>query len=248
VTDPRLPDSSGVARRLAALADEPLNFDLAMLQDASPAGGWEVTDLCQRLPNEPPGLPVNGGSWEIARCLMRGYEFADPSIVRAYYDPQLPLEGRDMLLKLHALGFVHLFVGVRVGDVYRETRELDGRSVHVWGWNYRTLAGHVEMGQMDWEVWKWSEDGRVEFRVHAVSRPARIPNPIVRIGFHMLRGRERRAFLDSTRRRMQAFTELALNREDVQGRVRAAAADLTARTTRSDDPAHDAVADNIRPV
>ena len=69
----------------------------------------------------------------------------------------------------------------------------------MWGWNYRTLDGHVEMGQMDWEVWKWLETGAVEFRVHAVSRAAPIPNPIVRLGFHLLRGRERDAFLQSTK-------------------------------------------------
>jgi uncharacterized protein (UPF0548 family) len=246
VTDPRLPDSRAIARRLAALAGKPLNFNLAALRDASGAGGWELTDVCQRLADEPPGPPVDGGSWQIARRLMRGYEFADPSIVRAYYDPELPLERRDMLLKLQALCLVHLFAGVRVGDVYEETRELDGRRAHVWGWNYRTLAGHVEMGQMDWEVWKWLGDGRVEFRVHAVSRPAPIRNPIVRIGFRLLRGRERRAFLDSTRERMQRFTELALAREGADRRVREAAAHLSARSARVDDPAHDAVADNIR--
>jgi uncharacterized protein (UPF0548 family) len=246
VTDPRLPDSPSVGRRLAALADKPLNFDLAALRDAGPSGGWEVTDLRQRLPDEPPGPPVDDGSWQIARRLMRGYEFADPSIVRAYYDPRLPPERRDMLLKLKALGVVHLFAGVRVGDVYHETRELEGELVVVWGWNYRTLAGHVEMGQMDWEVWKWLESGHVEFHVHAVSRPAPIPNPFVRIGFRLLRRRERRAFLDSTRERMLTFTELALQREGADRRVRNAAADLTARTTRADDPAHDAVADNIR--
>lgn len=246
MTDPRLPDSPGVARRLAALADKPLNFDPATLRAGSSAGGWEVTDVCQRLPDEPPGAPVIGGSWQIARRLMRGYEFADPSIVRAYYDPQLPLEGRNMLLKLRALGLVHLFAGVRVGEVYQETRKLEAQLVHVWGWNYRTLAGHVEMGQMDWEVWKWLENGRVEFRVHAVSRPAPIPNPVVRIGFHLLRGRERRAFLDSTQNRMWTFTELALEREGADRRVRDAAADLTARRTRANDPAHDAVANNIR--
>jgi len=119
--------------------------------------------------------------------------------------------------------------------------------VHVWGWSYRTLAGHVEMGQMDWEVWKWLGDGRVEFRVHAVSRPAPIPNPIVRIGFRLLRRRERQAFLDSTRARMQSFTELALEREGAERRVRDAAADLTARTSRAANPVHDAVADNVQP-
>lgn len=246
MTDPRLPDSPAVTRRLAALADKPLNFDPAALRDASRPGGWEVTEVCQRLADEPPGPPVDGGSWQIARQLMRGYEFADPSIVRAYYDPGVPLERRDMLLKLQAFGLVHVFAGVRVGDVYEKTRELDGRRVHIWGWNYRTLAGHVEMGQMDWEVWKWLEDGRVEFRVYAVSRPAPIPNPVVRVGFHLLRGRERRAFLDSTRERMRRFTELALEREVVHRQVRDAAAELTARPSRADDPAHDAVADNIQ--
>ena len=244
MSDPRLPDSPGIARRMAALAEKPLNFDLAALNDT--AGGWEVTNLCQRLPDEPSGDPVDGGSWETARRLMRGYEFADPSIVRAYYDPAVPLERRNMLLKLKALGVAHLFAGVRVGEVYDETREFDGRQARVWGWNYRTLAGHVEMGQMDWEVWKWLDDGRVEFRVHAVSRPAPIPNPIVRIGFHLLRGRERRAFLESTRERMRIFNQLALEHEGADRLVRQAAAELTARRARADDPAHDAVTGNVR--
>ncbi len=240
MSDPRLPDSPGIARRLAALADKPLNFDPAMLRNGQIASGWEITDVCQRLPDEQPGPPLDSGSWVIARRLMQGYEFADPSIVRAYYDPDVPLERRDMLLKLQALGLVHVFVGVRVGGVYEETRRLDGRYAHVWGWNYRTLAGHVEMGQMDWEVWKWLRDGRVEFRVHAVSRPASIPNPIVRIGSHLLRRRERRAFLDSTQERMRTFTQLALETEDADRRVRDASAQITARPAREHDPAPDA--------
>ncbi|HKO27713.1 MAG TPA: hypothetical protein VJU80_09665, partial [Solirubrobacteraceae bacterium] len=100
--------------------------------------------------------------------------------------------------------------------------------------------------QMDWEIWKWLGDGRVEFRVHAVSRPASIPNPIVRIGFHLLRRRERRAFLDGTQERMRRFTQLALEREGADRRGREAAAHLTARPARAVDPAHDAMADTIR--
>ena len=246
VSDPRLTDSPGIARRLAALADKPLNFDPAALRDGTAAREWDVTDVCQRLPDEPPGPPVDAGSWQIARRLMQGYEFADPSIVRAYYDPELPLAQRDMLLKLKALRVLHLFAGVRVCDVYEETRQFDGQRAQVWGWSYRTLAGHVEMGQMDWEIWKWLGDGRVEFRVHAVSRPASIPNPLVRIGFHLLRRRERRAFLASTQERMRRFTELALEREGADLRVREAAAHLTARPASADEPAHDAVADSIR--
>ena len=191
-------------------------------------------------------MPLPRGSWEIARWLMSGYEFADPSIVRAYYDADIPLERRNMLLRLQALGVAHLFVGVRVGEVYERTRELDGRHARVWGWNYRTLDGHVEIGQMGWEVWKWLDDGHVEFRVHAVSRPARIPNPIVRLGFHLLRDRERAAFLNSTQRRMRTFTELALAGEDPAHTIRDAAAAVTARRTRGADAAHEAVARRVR--
>lgn len=234
-----------IRRRLAELADRPLNFDLAALADASPADGWTITNLRQALVPEEPGMPAKEGSWQIARRLMSGYEFADPSIVRAYYDPGVPLEKRDMLLKLQALRIAHLFVGVRVGEVYEEIREDEGARACVWGWNYRTLQGHVEMGQMDWQVWKWLHDGRVEFRVHAISRVAPITNPAVWLGFRLLRGLERAAFLESTKRRMRSFTELALENDDPEQRIRGAAATLTARGAR-DDAAHDAVAKSAR--
>ena len=103
-----------IERALADLASRPINFDVAAMERADPAQGWNVTDVCQTLEPEPPGPPLPDGSWEIARRLMRGYEFADPSIVRAYYDPDVPLRGRTMLLKLQALGLVHLYAGVRV--------------------------------------------------------------------------------------------------------------------------------------
>ncbi len=241
-----MPRSARIQRRLAELARKPLNFDLASLADASPRSGWTITDLCQPLPSEPPGMPVKDGSWQIARRLMSGYEFADPSIVRAYYDHGVPLEQRDMLLKLRAFGFAYVFAGVRVGDVFERTQEIAGRRARIWGWNYRTLDGHVEMGQMDWEVWKWLDDGRVQFRVHSVSRVARIRNPIIRLGFYLLRGRERQAFLNSTKLRMLTFTELALAGGDSDRRIRRAAAALTARPSRDADAAHDALASNIR--
>ena len=101
-----------------------------------------------------------------------------------------------MLLRLRALGLVSLYVGVRVGDVYERTLEVGGREVHTWGWNYRTLEGHVEMGQMAWEVWKWLATGEVEFRVHAISRDAHIPNLVIRLGYRLVRGHERRLFLE----------------------------------------------------
>lgn len=218
-----------VRRRLVALASAQPNFDPRELSGSGTAEGWRVDDICEVLLAEPPGDPVPGGTWQLAQALMRGYAFADPSIVRGFYDPDAPLQGRNMLLKLQAFGLVHLYVGVRVNEVYDTTRIQDGREARVWGWNYRTLKGHVEAGQMDWEVWKWPDTGAVEFRVHAVSRRVAIANPFVRVGYALSRGHERALFLASTGRRMRAFTDLAAGNDDGPAAVRAAARAMSAR-------------------
>ncbi len=234
-----------IERRLAALADVPVNYDPAALDLTDPPAGWHVDDRCQALPSEPPGEPQADGSWAIARRLIQGYEFADPSLVRAHYDHEAPLQGRTMLLELRALNLVSVHVGVRVVHVYDEVRSRDGRDARVFGWAYRTLEGHVEMGQMDWQVWKWRDSGEVQFRVHAVSRPAAIANPVIRIGFWLLRGHERAVFLTSTDTRMRSLTELALSREGPGDAVRAASPRLTARRLADDDPAHEQLAQNL---
>lgn len=228
-----------VQRRLAALAHAPVNFDPAALDLDSPPTGWHVDDRCQPLPPEPPGDPVPYGSWDVACRLIQGYEFADPSLVRAHYDRDAPLQGRTMLLELRALNLVSIHVGVRVADVYDEVRTRDARDARVFGWAYRTLQGHVEMGQMDWQVWKWLDTGEVQFRVYAVSRTAPIANPVIRLGFWLLRGHERSVFLDSTETRMRSLTEVALEREEIGEAVRNASTRLTARRLSADDPAHE---------
>ncbi len=161
--------------------------------------------------------------------------------MRAFYDGEDPYPGRDMLLELRALGLVSIHVGVRVHEVYDTERTVNGREVRVFGWSYRTLEGHVEQGQMDWEVWKWTDTGEVSFHVYAVSRPAPIANPVVALGFRLLRGHERALFLGSTERRMVMFTQLGLDRE----RVRDASGELTARRLPDDDAAHELVARQV---
>ena len=151
-----------------------------------------------------------------------------------------------MLLKLQALGLVHVFVGVPVGEVYEETRAVGRRQAHVWGWNYRTLEQHVEQGQMDWKVWKWLDSSEVEFRVHSVSRPADVPNPFVRAGFRLFGQHERTAFLSSTKRRMRTFTKLALEHQQSVEPLHEAATTLTARPLRDSDAAvHDQLVRNL---
>jgi uncharacterized protein (UPF0548 family) len=238
--------SPSLLRRLHALERAPVNYDPAALDLAHPPPGWLVDRRLTPLTGEAPGEPEDGGSFQVASRLIRGYEFADPSLVRAFYDRDAPLQHRTMLLELRALGVVSIHVGVRVVDVFDDTLVVQGRRVRRFGWAYRTLQGHVERGQMDWQVWKWLDSGEVEFRVRAVSQIASIPNPIVWIGFRALRGYERRLFLDSTGRRMQRLTESALHEGSSQEAVRASSAEFTARANSSDDPAHAQLADELR--
>lgn len=178
--------SDDLDERLRAIQGRPLNYDPA------DAGGerWHRDDYRQPLQPERPGDPEPGGTWRIACALSRSYAFSDPSLVEAHFDPEAPLEGREMLLVLHAIG-LRLDVGVRVADVHDEVRELDGRPARLFSWSYRTLEGHVEAGQRDFEVWKRLETGEVEFRTHSFSRPAAV-NPIVLAGFRIL-GRHKQA-------------------------------------------------------
>jgi uncharacterized protein (UPF0548 family) len=183
------------------LRNRPLNLDLATRDEWTEARGWRIDDYCQPLPAEPPGAPQPGGTWERACRLMRDYAFADPAIVHAVYDPDSPLEGRDILLGVRFWGLRFSF-GVRVGEVTDETRIVGGREVQVWGWNYATLQGHLERGEMGYEVWKWLDRGEVEFRIHVVSRASSIGNPIVRLGFRLFGRREQVRFAKRACERM----------------------------------------------
>jgi len=204
------PLGDAARRALDELHDKGLNFDLQRCQ-FTPENGWSVDDYRQPLPSEPPGRPVSDGSWQVARRLIRDYEFADPSIIRAVYYPDRPLEQRDMLLEGRFLG-LRFYFGCRVGGVNDELRTIDARHVQVWGWNYRTLQGHLEMGQMDYEVWKWLDSGGVEFRIHVVSKPAHIPDPVVRLGFRVFGRAMQRRFARHACQRMAQLTTAALYR------------------------------------
>jgi len=196
-------------RRLAELRHKRVNYD----PDGPhrPEDGWRLDDYCQPLSSEPPGEPVDGGAFRAAQELLRDYKVADPSLVRATYDRDAPLEGRDMLLEMRFHGLVSLYAGCRVGPVVDERREQDGRPVRVWGWPYQTLEGHVEQGQMDWEVWKWLDTGEVQFRIHSYSRNSGSVNPLYNLVFKLLGQRERRRYLSAACRRMERLVAEALS-------------------------------------
>jgi uncharacterized protein (UPF0548 family) len=195
--------------RLASLAGRQSNFDAEASDTAGGGEGWRVDDLVEPLPGEASGPPVEGGSWEVARKIMDSYQLADPDVVSAYYDEAAPLAGRDMLLHISFKG-LPLWVGVRVGGVYEEAREVEGREVRVFGWSYDTLEGHFEEGRMHYELWKWLDRGEVEFHLQAVSRPARAGPLPTRLGFKLLGRTQQLRFYRQICRRMRRLTEAEL--------------------------------------
>ena len=201
------PHDKKADRRLAALSRTNVNFDPADVTPGDP--GWHLDDMTEPLPTEPSGEPVDGGSWMTARQLMIDYQIADPGRVRATYRTDAPLAGRDMLLQIPFAG-LRLYVGVRVGDVYEETRVVGGRQARVFGWDYGTLEGHFEQGRMHYEVWKWLDTGEVEFRLHAVSRAARTGPRLLALGFRLVGRRRQLDFYRQTCRRIRRLVESEL--------------------------------------
>ncbi len=199
-------DRGKATRALDELSRRSLNYDVAHTEGFTVEGGWRIDDYRQPLPAEQPGPPAADGPWAAARGLLRDYEFIDPSMVRALFRSDEPLEGRNMLLELR-FGGLRFHVGVRVAQVTDGTRKEDGRHAAVWGWSYRTLEGHLEAGQMDYEVRKWLDTGAVEFGIHAYSRAADIPNRVVSLGFHLFGRREQTRFARNACERMRRLAE-----------------------------------------
>jgi len=198
-----------MARRLAALSQRSVNFDPTDVDSLVAEHGWRLDDMVEPLPHEESGPPSEGGSWQVARKIMDDYQLADPGVVSAFYDHEAPMSGRDMLLSIRFAG-LRLRVGVRIGEVYERTLELDGRRARLFGWSYRTLEGHFEQGQMHYEVWKWLDTGDVEFHLRAVSRPAERGPLLPRIGFRLFGRTKQLRFYRQVCRRAKRLTEAQL--------------------------------------
>ncbi len=180
MVDLRLGGRIDVQAELARLREASVNYELEAPPSSST--GWNVDEYTLRLPPEAPGDPEKNGSFEVARRLIRDYEFADPSIIRAVWLTDRPLESRNMLLEGRFL-MLRFLLGVRVSAVIDEVVEEDGHQLQVWGWCYRTLSGHLEAGEMCYRVVKHRDTGEVQFRVCRYMRSEQISNPLVRLGW-----------------------------------------------------------------
>jgi hypothetical protein len=197
-------------RQLDRLGDLPINFELERRAEFTKANGWHIDSYFAELPPELPGPPLPGGPWEIACRLMREYRFPDPSILTGIFAPDRPLNERVMLLRARWLIFT-FYLGVRVGGVTDDEVEAEGgRRERVFSYNYQTLQGHMERGQMDFTAAKDLGSGAVSFRISAFSQAGQIRNPIVRLGFRLFGRRLQVRFAKRSIRRMQDLVRAEL--------------------------------------
>lgn len=196
------------AATLHALTERGINY--SGTPPHPPAAGWHVDSERRTLAAEPPGAPVPGGAWEIACRLVRDYQFADPRILRALFRADEELLGRNMLLEGRFAGLC-FDMGVRVTSVVDETRGSGVDERQVWGWGYQTLEGHLEQGELVYEVIKHLHAGTVEFLISGYSRRAAIDNPLIRTGFRVFGRRTQRRFYRESLHRLGRLTRSELH-------------------------------------
>ena len=155
---------------------------------------------------EPPGPPVPSGPWQTACQLVSQYEFADGPILRAVYRGDQELLGRDMLLEGRFWG-LRFYLGVRISGVINETQDTQNGPERIWGWSYQTLQGHLEQGRLAYNVIKNLNTGQVMFQVSGYSRPASIPNPLIRWGFRLFGHWTQQRFYRNVQARMRRLLQ-----------------------------------------
>lgn len=225
---PNRPDWQRYQERLDALRNARYNLDLGEDHDHTEADGWHLDHHDAELTPEPPGPPLPAddprASWAVACDLVRSYAFPDPSLITGIFSPDDALAGRPMLLRAKFLGFSFWF-GVKVGQEIDDIRDTDDGRIYVYGFDYATLEGHFEMGQITFEVRKAEQTGAVTFHIDAFSKPDRIGNLFYRVGFKLFGRRLQLRFARTAIERMQRFV-----REELDARAHAQPA-----------PAHDTV-------
>ncbi|MCT2587758.1 DUF1990 domain-containing protein [Actinophytocola gossypii] len=184
------------APALAALRGRAVNYDRAEVR--RPA--WNLDEHRCVLGLEPPGPAVPGGLWSVACELVRDYEFTPPGLVRAVYDPRVPLLGRELLLegRFSALRFQ---MGVRITSLV----DADDPARDVFGWGYETLDGHLERGEVVYRVVKHRDSGHVEFTATSHSQVDPRLGPVLRLGWALFGRRTQLRFYREIQGRMRGL-------------------------------------------
>lgn len=190
-------------KQIQGLSALDFNYDDKIYHAEKDKRGWHIDRYHTTLAIERIGPVVSGGAYESCKQVIELYQFADPKLIKAYFDFERPLPGRNMLMLATFAGFTFTF-GVRVTTVIDEVRKnAQGQSVQVWGYSYRTLQGHFEVGEIRFEIGKNFETGEITFDIDAYSKPDRIPNFFYRIGFKLFGRSLQKHFANSSIKRLQ---------------------------------------------
>ncbi|HYW31691.1 MAG TPA: DUF1990 family protein, partial [Gemmatimonas sp.] len=99
---------------------------------------------------------------------------------------------------------------VRVSRVIDSTREGNDGAEYVWGYSYQTLAGHLERGEITFEIIKHLATGGITFRIHSFSQTGHIANLFYRIGFRIVGRRLQQRFAEESLKNMQLLVTASI--------------------------------------
>jgi hypothetical protein len=191
-----------LAQRLAEIGVMEPTIDLTQRENYVAGAGWHLDSREAPLPSEPPGPPLPDGSFATACAIVQAYEFPPSRLIRGLFDPAAPLENRAMLLRARYL-WMTFELPVRVSRVIDITREGSQGTEYAWGYSYQTLAGHLERGEITFEIVKQLATGAVAFRIHSFSQTGHIVNLLHRYGFRLVGRRLQRHFAERSLKNMQ---------------------------------------------
>lgn len=183
--------------RLDALAQTPKNFTDEE-EEMTGDRGWHHYYSEAVIANEPHGSLL----FERAKTALANYQFSDPGIVVAHFDPAGPLLQRRILLEIKILGLRYLCPAL-----VTHVRD-DG---NVYGFRYDTLEGHIECG-MEWFLLTKNTAGEIRFRIEARWQPGNFPNWWSRLGFMVLSGPSQRRWHRRAHHRLSLLTHYGSTR------------------------------------
>lgn len=176
-----MPHDYPYQQKIERLALLRYNYDYTDTRSQTAENGWYADNYEVELQREQPGVPELDGSYAHAQDAIASYSFVDRSLIQGYWSPSSTLDGRDILLRITPFRRVPFFRFEFGGRVHTVISEQQGDE-ELWGWGYRTLEGHFEMGHITFVVAKNIVTGRVFFRMESITHLGHINNIFYRIG------------------------------------------------------------------
>ena len=198
--------SAALKARVDALAHAQRTFEGTVEQEMTGEGGWHHYHSEAVIANETAG----DERFARARQALANYQFSDPGIVVAHFEPATPLLLRRILLEIKVLGLRYLCPAI-VSHVRDEGS--------VYGFRYDTLEGHIERG-VEWFLLTKNERGEIRFRIEARWKRGDFPNWWSRVGFVLVSGYYQRRWHREAHRRMSLlahYGSLKRPRADASG-------------------------------